>query len=327
MQQVDRQKIQVQAWVFGIGVLILVAKFVAYWLTNSNAILTDAVESIANVAAGAFALQSLWLAAKPRDRNHPYGHGKVEFVAAAVEGSLITVAGGLMIAKALYDFSTAHTVQHLDQGLWIVAVAGLLNYLMGFVIERQGRILHSLTMIAEGKHLKTDAYSTVGMMLGLGIIVWTGQYWVDNLLAILLGAMICFTGAKVLRKSWAGITDEADEQILRQLITALEQNRKPAWVDIHNFRVIQYGANWHIDCHLTLPRYFTIEEGHEAVKEVEDLIAAYCPQETEFFIHVDACVDTSCAICHQPDCPIRKALPSRTVVWRTDNVVRNQKHR
>src|SRR6188474_3809051 len=157
------QNLRVQKWVAAISVLLLAVKFIAYYLTHSVAILTDALESIVNVAAGFIGLYSLYIAAKPRDLDHPYGHGKAEFISAAIEGTLITSAGTIIIYKAIRSFITPVELQKLDYGIYLIASAAIVNLVVGLVTERKGKTSNSLALIASGKHLKSDSYSTFGI--------------------------------------------------------------------------------------------------------------------------------------------------------------------
>ena len=209
-----RENIRLQLFVVLVGVVLLLAKFVAYFLTNSNAILTDALESIINVVAGGFSLYSLVLSARPRDENHPYGHGKIEFIAATLEGSLILVAGAVIIFKSGYNLFEPQTLSRLDVGIMLTAVAGLINFAVGYFTQRRGEQANSLVLIAGGKHLKTDAYSTVGIVVGLVLLYFTGLVWLDSVVAIIFGGIICYTGYKIIRSSVAGIMDEADFELL-----------------------------------------------------------------------------------------------------------------
>ncbi|MCP4122400.1 MAG: cation transporter, partial [Bacteroidetes bacterium] len=223
-------KIRFQAITVLVGLILMGGKFIAYHLTGSNIILTDALESIVNIATGIFGLYSLYLASKPKDTDHPYGHGKIEFIAAGLEGGLITLAGIGIIIKSAYNLIFPDPLEQLDIGLFIVGGAGIINFLLGAAAERTGRTNNSLTLIASGKHLKTDAISTVGMILALGIILLTGWVWMDSIVAILIGAYIIFTGFRIVRVSIGGIMDEADFSLLEEVVEHLKSNRRDNWI-------------------------------------------------------------------------------------------------
>ncbi len=318
---------QFQLIVVVIGLVLLIAKFTAYLFTHSNAILTDALESIVNVAAAFMGLYSLRISAKPRDKDHPYGHGKIEFVSAAVEGALILFAGFVIVGKSAYNFFIPNKIESLDLGLVIIISTGVVNFLIGYVAEMQGKKTGSLALIGSGQHLKSDAFSTAGIAMGLILILIFKILWLDNAVAILFGGWIMFIGIKVVRKAIAGIMDEADYELLEKLISKLNENRRPAWVDIHNMRVIKYGTVWHIDCHLTVPWYYTVKEGHKEIESFYGLVSREFQNQAEFFIHTDYCLPPKqCRICIYEDCKLREAAFGKRIEWDLETVLKNQKH-
>ena len=322
----EKKIIRLQFFAVAAGLVLLTAKFAAYLLTHSNTIFTDALESIINVVAGVFALYSLYLAAQPRDANHPYGHGKVEFISAGFEGILIVLAGLMIIGKSVFSFFHPHELENLDVGVAIITVSGIINYFIGFFLERWGEKHDSLTMIADGKHLKSDAYSSFAIIAGILLIIFTNWNFLDNVVAIAIGTLIIYTGTKLVRKSVAGIMDEADLTILESVVKLLNANRKDKWIDVHNLRVIQYGNKLHIDCHTTLPWYFTLEEAHAEVDEIAKVINEKHSSQLEFFIHEDPCVQDSCKICLLKECKVRKENFERKMEWTLDNVLLDKKH-
>lgn len=323
----DKKYIRFQWFAVSAGVVILLIKFFAFHVTGSNAILSDALESIINVVAGSFALYSLILAAKPKDMDHPYGHGKIEFISSGIEGTLILLAGVAIILKSAHDLFTEHELAEVDLGLYLSAGAGAINYALGWFTESYGKRNHSPTMVASGKHLKSDGYTSLGLIVGLGVVIFTGLSWVDSAIALLFGAYIGFIGVKEIRKSVAGIMDEADFELLESLISEINANRNENWIDLHNFRAQKFGKGIHIDCHLTLPYYFSVEEAHAEIDRVEKLVNDKYPESVEMFIHADPCIPTSCRICRKHDCPVRKAAHEETIRWELETVLKNSKHR
>ena len=320
------QNLQVQKWVAGISVLLLIVKFFAYYLTHSVSILTDALESIVNVAAGFIGLYSLYVAAIPRDQNHPYGHGKAEFISAAIEGTLITSAGAIIIYKAIRSFIAPVELQKLDYGIYLVAAAAVINYIVGFITERKGKASNSLALIASGKHLKSDSYSTLGIIAGLILIFFTDEKWIDPAIAVVFGVIIIYTGYKILRKSIAGIMDEADIDLLKKIVNVLNKNKRENWIDLHNLRVIKYGSILHIDCHLTVPWYLTVREAHEEVDGLSLLVRREFGELVELFVHVDSCEEQSCKICNKQNCNVRRHNFEKRIDWTLENVLQNKKH-
>ncbi len=318
--------IRLQALALAVSVGLMAIKFIAYFITHSNAIFTDALESIINVVAGSFALYSLILAAKPKDIDHPYGHGKVEFLSSGLEGFLIFLAGIAILSKSVYSFFVPSGIENLETGILLITVTGGINFIMGIALVKRGSIHHSETMIADGKHLKSDAYTTAGLLIGLGAVYFTKLHWLDSVVAIIFGAVITITGFRVLRKSISGIMDEADFGLLKKLISILNSSRKMQWIDIHNMRVVKYGSVLHIDCHMTLPWYFSLKESHDEVKAVEDLVSREAERKVELFIHTDPCIPASCTVCQITDCKVRQRPFQKKITWDIDSVLRNQKH-
>lgn len=314
------------ALIVGLGLMSI--KFIAWWATNSNAILTDALESIINVVAAAFGLYSIWLSALPRDRNHPYGHGKIEFISAGFEGALILLAGLSIMGKALYNIWYPQPLAQLGLGLALTAFAGAVNFGLGYYLKKLGQKQHSLILSASGAHLISDAYSSVGLVLGLGLVMATGLPLLDNILAIGFGSVILYTGFKLVRTSIAGIMDEADYQLIRSMVQTLQEERRDQWIDIHNFRVIKYGATLHIDCHMTLPWYYTTRQNYEEIKAFEAVMMAHAEVPIELFVHIDPCEPPeNCKLCPVRNCAKRQAPQQERVDWTLDNIMKNQKHR
>lgn len=323
----EAQNLKVQKWVAAVSVLLLLIKFAAYYLTRSVAVLTDALESIVNVVAGFIGLYSLYIAAKPRDENHPYGHGKAEFISAAVEGTLIFSAGAIIIYKAINNLLYPVQIRSVDKGMILIALTALINFGTGYVSLKYGKKNQSLALIASGRHLFSDSYSTLGIVAGLLLIYFTKQIWIDSAIAILFGLFIIYTGYSIARKSVAGIMDEADRELLLRLVTLLNANRRPNWVDLHNLRVIKYGSVLHVDCHLTVPWYLNVHEAHAEIDVLASLIRKEFGETLELFVHTDGCLYTQCSICLKDDCPVRHHPFEKRIEWMLENVISNKKHR
>jgi cation diffusion facilitator family transporter len=324
--QEKRTNLRLQRWIAIASALLLIIKFVAYYLTHSVAILTDALESIVNVVAGFIGLYSLYVSAKPKDTDHPYGHGKAEFVSAAIEGTLILAAGAVIIYSALKNLLAPQVLHQIGVGIYLVASTAVLNWILGYFSLRQGKKNNSLALIASGKHLQTDTYSTFGIIIGLILISVTGYYWIDSVVAILFALFIIYTGYHIIRKSLAGIMDEADMELLERMVDVLNKNRRDAWVDLHNLRVIKYGNVLHIDGHLTVPWYFNINQAHEEIDHLAGLIRKDFGESLELFVHTDGCLYFQCPICDKHACPVRQHPFEKELIWTVDNILQNQKH-
>lgn len=279
-----------------------------------------------NVIAGFIGLYSVILAAKPRDLNHPYGHGKVEFISAAVEGSLIFIAGLVIIYEAIHHLFHPHPLSKLDIGIYITASTGIINFLVGRYAIRVAKQHRSLTVEAAGKHLQSDAYSTFAIVVGLVLLLITGWKWLDSVVAMVFALFILYIGYKLVRRSLAGIMDEADEQLLEQMIQVLQKYRKPQWIDLHNLRVIQYGGVLHVDAHMTLPWYYQVKDAEIEIHALEDLIKLHFGSRIELFIHIDACELYSCKLCALHQCQVRQHPYVQQVVWNMENAWADSKH-
>lgn len=306
--------------------VLLLIKFAAYYITHSVAILTDALESIVNVAAGFIGLYSLYIAAKPRDTNHPYGHGKAEFLSSAVEGTLILSAGAIIIYKAIQHLIYPVLIGSIDMGMLLVGITAIINLAVGLVGVTFGKRNQSVALTASGRHLITDSYSTFGIIAGLLLILLTGLVWIDSAVAILFGAFIIYTGYRIIRKSIAGIMDEADIELLSDMIRELNANRRENWVDLHNLRVIKYGSILHVDCHLTLPWYLNIKEAHFEIEALGALIRKKFGESLELFVHSDGCLYVQCPICIKSDCPVRHHPFAKRIEWTLENILIDKKH-
>ncbi|HEY0654750.1 MAG TPA: cation diffusion facilitator family transporter [Chryseosolibacter sp.] len=309
-----------------LSLTLLALKLIAYYLTHSVSVLTDALEGIVNVVAGFFGLYSLNLSAKPRDADHPYGHGKIEFISAAVEGVMIVVAGVLIIIESLRNLVTPGELHQLDIGILLIAITAVANYAVGSICVRTGRRNKSLALEASGKHLQSDTYTTAGILVGLGLIYLTGIQWLDSVVALLFSLFILYTGFKILRSSLAGIMDERDRELLLQMIHAFDKDRSMNWVDLHNLRIIKYGSVLHIDCHLTVPWYLNVHEAHAEIDKLGKIIRERFGHSIEFFVHSDGCLPIGCPICIKDDCPVRHHPFEKRIEWTVENVGSNEKH-
>lgn len=319
--------LRVQKWITALSVVLFLIKLIAYYLTHSLAILTDALESVVNVVAGFIGLYSLYIAAKPSDEDHPYGHGKAEFVSAAIEGTLIIAAGVIIIYEGVKNIIHPTILGKLDAGLILVGITAVLNYLAGYICLSIGKKNRSLALQASGKHLQTDTYSTLAIIAGLLIILVTGFNWLDQAIAFAMGGFIIFNGYKIIRQSLAGIMDEQDMKLLQEIILSLNKNRQNNWIDMHNLRLIKYGTQLHIDCHLTIPWYLNLHEAHVEIDYLTKLIRDGFGESIEFFVHTDGCLPISCGICNKSDCSVRQHPFEQKIEWTLNNLMSDQKHR
>jgi len=309
-----------------VSIILMLAKFIAYFLTNANAILTDAAESIVNVIASAFAFYSIYLSTLPKDENHPYGHGKVEFFSAFVEGVLIGIAGIIIVFKSSYDLIYPNEIGQLYDGAIIIGTTGVINLIVGFYLINTGKKNNSITLEADGKHLLTDSISSGGLVVGIILIQLTQIYWLDGVISIALGLYIIFNGYKLTRKSVGGLMDESNIELVKDIVSILQENRDESWIDVHNLRAQQYGSDLHIDCHVTLPYYFDLNTVHQEISNIDKLINFSGKHATELFIHADPCLPACCNYCKMHNCGVRQEAFKGEIKWDMENVTKNQKH-
>ncbi len=310
-----------------VSIVMLAAKFFSYFLTHSNIILSDAMESIINVVASAFAAFSIHLSAQPKDENHPYGHGKIEFLASVTEGILIFLAGLFIFVKACHNFFFEQTIQAMDIGLIIISATALVNFILGKILVREGKKTNSLLLVAEGKHLLSDNLTTLVGVAGIIVVVITNMPEIDTLFSLILGLIMLRSGYRIIRPSVAALMDEADSDLMKTVSTHFMNNRKPDWIDVHNMRIVKYGSDIHIDCHVTFPYYYSLTETHNLVNDIEVVLRKNYPQELEIFIHADPCVPAdSCFICLKNDCVWRQNPFVKKIEWSPSLLSINKKH-
>ena len=296
----------------GVAVLLLAAKYQAYRMTASTAVLSDALESIVNVVAAVFALGGLLFAGRPADRNHPYGHGKIEFFSAAFEGGLIAFASVLIVYEVVRSLLMGPEVKQLGLGVVIVLAAGLVNLGLGWYLVRTGRRYHSLTLVADGQHVISDFWTSVGVVVGLLLVHLTGRAWLDPLVALLVALSLMWTGFRLVRQAAGGLLDEEDPVLLSRVLNALQAYVGHGVIRIHHLRAIRAGRFHHVEAHLVVPEFWSVERAHEVSEAVAARVIRDLGVEGEMVFHTDPCHRTYCAVCDLDDCAIRRE-PFRTV--------------
>jgi cation diffusion facilitator family transporter len=236
------------------------------------------------------------------------------------------MAGLLILFKSIYAIFYPHVITNISEGAIIIGATGLINLLLGLYLINSGKKLNSITLQADGKHLLTDAVSSAGLVAGLILISFTGIFVLDSLLSMALGCYVCYSGYRLVRKSVGGLMDESDLTKVEAIIAVLQANRQSSWIDVHNLRTQQYGSDLHIDCHITLPYYFDLNQAHEQVSAIDALVNNHIFEDTEFFIHTDPCIPQCCHYCRMENCMVRGEAQQKDILWTADRVVKNQKH-
>lgn len=287
----------------GVGITMLAVKFLAYFRTGSAAILSDALEGIINVLASGFAAYSLATAHRPPDEEHPYGHGKIEFLSAGFEGGMIVLAALIMFgegAKRIHEIRRhgAH-VEAIGYGVLLMAVAMVVHTLLGLYLIRTGKRQDSMTLEADGWHLLSDAATSGVALVSLLVVSWTGWVYADALGAIAIAVYISATGLALLRRAAAGLMDEqdpTDEKRLREILDAHVNGREPRICSYHKLRHRHSGRYHWVDFHIMVPAWWDIQRGHDLASDIEYEIerALGVGNATA---HVEPCDAKACGAC------------------------------
>lgn len=286
---------------------ILAAKFSAYELTGSQAVLSDALEGIINIIAAGAAFLVLLLSNRPADRTHPYGHGKAEFFSAAFEGGLISFAAALIIISAGMALATGHSVSKIDSGLLIVSLAGFANLALALYLLHAGKKLQSSALIASGHHSLSDFWTTLGTIVGLGLVQLTGIMAIDSIVALAMGGFLTWTGLKIVRRSFGALLDEEDQEMLESLVDACNKVRVPGIIKIHHVRAMRSGSYHFIDAHVVVPEFWEIHTAHDQVNAFERKLIDAHSHRGEIHFHMDPCRRRHCGNCDLSNCQIRQS--------------------
>lgn len=269
-----------------VGCAVLGLKTLAWWMTGSVALLSDALESTVNLATAMAALVAIRVAAQPADANHPFGHHKAEFFSAVLEGVMIIVAAGFILREAWHGFQAPVVLDAPIEGLLMNAVATGVNAVWAFVLIRQGRALRSPALVADGRHLWTDVFTSVGVALGVLLAIVTGWWLLDPLMAGLVALNILWSGSKVVRESLSGLMDEAvPGQTLERIREVISAEANGA-VEAHDLRTRHAGRAIFVEFHLVVPGSMTVFDAHEICDRVEAAIGRVVPG-ARVTIHVE----------------------------------------
>lgn len=289
-----------------ISILIMGSKFAAYEMTRSTAVLSDAVESIVNVIAAMVAVFVIRVVARPADEDHPYGHGKLEYFSAAFEGGLIAFASLAIANEAIRALLRGEALNQPGLGAIIMAGTALFNLLLGLHLKNVGHKNKSEALAASGEHVISDVWTTVGVIIGLGLVYLTGLQWIDPVVALIVAFQLGYSGYKIVRKSGGALMDEIEPESLANLAEAFQKHKQPWVIDIHNLKVIRSGHFHHIDGHLVVPEYWDVLKTHSHADAFEREVVATYPFDGEIAFHVDPCERKYCSQCAMLDCPVRQ---------------------
>jgi cation diffusion facilitator family transporter len=289
-----------------VGVLLLAIKFIAYYKTGSAAIFSDAMESIVNVLAAGFAVYAIFYAHRPADREHPYGHGKIEFMSAGFEGGMIFVAALVIAYHAVEAMLRETAVADVGLGLALMGAAMVVNGGMGVYLIRSGKKHGSLTLEADGKHLFADAVTSAATIVALTIVKLSGgRLWiVDPIIALVIAVYITYMAVGLMRSGAAGLLDQQDLEDDALLVRILDSHlapsgKEPQICSYHKLRHRHSGRYHWVDFHMMVPPALTIDQGHAIASTIEYEIEQALG-EGNATAHVEPCVDPVCATCGTP---------------------------
>lgn len=273
------------------GFFMLAIKLLAYFITHSTAILSDAAESVVHVVAVAFATYSLRLSTKPADRSHTYGHDRIAFFSAGFEGTMIIIAAIYILYESIHQWVGGLQLRSLDAGTLFTALATVVNACLGWYIVHNGRKHRSLLLVANGKHVLTDSWTSLGVIIGLVLIMITGWLPFDPILAIFVATNILWTGGKLIRQSVGGLMDESDPELDRTLRTILREETAKFNIGYHGLRHRNSGNRVLVEFHLLFPDNIPIAQAHEQATVIEHDMRKAFPGQLEVISHLEPLTD------------------------------------
>jgi cation diffusion facilitator family transporter len=270
----------------GAALLTLALKGSAYWLSGSVSLLSDAMESVVNLLAAVVAIFCLWFASRPVDESHTYGHEKIEYFSSGLEGTMILIAAGGIAWLAVERLLNPRPLDALGLGSIIALGASLINLAVGLILLKVGKATQSIVMEADGKHLLTDVWTSVGVLIGLGLVWLTNVDRLDPIIALLVAANICWTAIDLIKRSFDGLMDhalpESEQATVRAAITA---HLEPG-TTFHALRTRQAGAHRFADFHLLVPGRLTVQRAHDLTGQIETAVQAALPG-IEVTVHIE----------------------------------------
>lgn len=269
------------------GFLMLIGKSYAYLITDSYAILSDAAESVVHVFAVGFASFSMWLSHQPADQSHPYGHEKITFFSAGMEGMLIVIAAAVIIYESVSGWLTGLHLRNLSTGTLYIAGASVTNLVLGTYLISRGKRYGSLILIANGHHVLTDSWTSFGVVAGLLLALWTGWLPIDPLVAIAVAVNILWTGSKLIRQSVGGLMDEGNPTLEKQILSIVDEEARKRRLQYHELRYRHSGSSVWIEFHLLLPRSMRLDEAHRHATEIEAAVRSSLESPVNIITHLE----------------------------------------
>jgi len=288
------------------GICVLGLKYLAFALSGSVALKSDAIESIVNVVAAVFALGAVIFAGRPADKEHPYGHGKIEHFSAAFEGGLISLAAVFIVLEAAKGLIYGVELKDLGRGLLVNLLAGGLNGLLGWFLLTQGRKTRSKALEADGHHILSDFWTTVGIASGLLAVKLTNISWLDPAMALVVGLLLARTGFRLVKESSQALLDMEDPEVLGRVLAAMNRVRPWDVIAVHELRTFRSGRYTHVDVHMVVPEFYPVRQAHDLCEDFGKRALAEGSIEGEVHTHVDPCGRLYCDRCPAECCTIRR---------------------
>ena len=288
-----------------VSLFVLGVKFWAYYLTHSQAIFSDAVESIINVGTAMISIWVVHVSAKPADQDHPYGHGKIEYFSSAFEGGMIAVAAVVVAVEAIRTLIRGPEIHQLDQGIGLMVIATLANLALGVYLLKVAKNSKSITLRASGLHVLSDFWTTAGVVVSIGLVLLLKITWIDPVCALVIAVFLAKTGFDLVKQSVSGLLDAEDKEILLSLKEIISADVHPGIIQVHHCRIMRAGSYHHIDAHAVVPEFWNVLEAHKITEEFEQRMIDKYPYDGELHLHMDPCRRAYCSVCDVTTCPIR----------------------
>jgi cation diffusion facilitator family transporter len=274
-----------------VGCSMLGLKMGAWVITGSATILSDALESVVHVAATGFMFAFFRWSNQPPDDDHPYGHGRASTMAVGFEGGMVLVAALAIGWAAFQGLVQNRPPEDLGAGLWLIGFAAAINLVLGLYLIRTGKRTRSAVLVADGQHVLSDVWTSVGVLAGVGTMLVVPdphtKVLIDAGVAFALAAFVAWTAWKLIREAVAALMDEVDRPLLEQVVAAIDEIRDPQWIDVHLLRARASGDHIYVDFHLTVPAEWTIHRAHESIERLEQHILSRLQRPGAVLIHLD----------------------------------------
>jgi len=290
---------------FIVSFVLLIVKFLAFKITSSEAIFSDAMESIVNVVAAGLTFYTLHKSNQPNP-DFPYGSGKLEHISSTTEGGLLAFAALAIIFETVPNLINPQPILEINLGIIMILITGVINLFLGLFLKHQSKKWDSVALNMSGTHILSDVLTTVGVIVGLLLVKWTNFLFIDSVIALAIAAFITYLSIKHIRSSIGEMLDKEDLQLLKKLETIFNTIKREGFIQIHQVKVIRSGEFHHIDAHFVIPEFWNVEKVHTEINNLEEQINQLYGKKIELGVHLDPCRRAYCKHCDVLYCQIRK---------------------